>query len=479
MNLSSTIRKSSKFPNFEHEESIFLVKGDGEVAHIVFLLSALHLGVAFIPVNKAWDRSPTLGLPMSTKWIECKGSTISFENHEWSLLDPYFALDTENAINEISFNDGPNNWDRQESLACCFPTSGTTGQPKMIAVTNHQLAKGAVFVSSALDLHRSDVITGMLSLDFDYGLNQVFTTIAIGGTYVCCQLSMASNESLERLQNAQPTVIATMPFLVDTYFSGLKSGSFPTVRLVTSSGGPLIDRHRKEIHRVCPSAKIIPMYGLSEGFRATISTGEIDQMHPDSVGIPIGDTEISIRDPEGRPLPPYGVGEIWQSGGCISWGYWNDPISTRARFVDDSEFPNKRWLKSGDLGFLNKEGYLFVVGRLSFQIKKFGHRVSIDEVESHISEVVGGLVCVAVPIQISNTESDFDAFIEAPAAELTHLIEKIRTTLSSELWPRRLFCIDKVPLNVYGGKPDRQSLIALSKNPSSFNSAKVNPRHES
>lgn len=454
---SPVLRKVLTESSKDKKEVIYLVKGDGEIAHILFLLTALSLQQPFIPFNRAWARSEKIPTNLSGLIIvECEEDKILLNGQKFSILNLIERI--EESIEEIQPKETAN---ELEVLACCFPTSGTTGNPKMIAVSNFQLMKGAILVTRALGINSADIVTGMLSLDFDYGLNQLLGTIVVNASYVCCQLSTATRETIANLKSRKPTVLAVMPFLVDTFFPALSAHRLDTVRLVTSSGGQLIPKHRSVIHSICPNATIIPMYGLSEAFRATISTPQIDARFPDSVGLPIGDTEISIRNQEGQLLPPDTIGEIWQSGGCLSWGYWHDIEATRARFIDDLTFPNKKWLKSGDLGYLNSEGVLFIVGRVSFQIKKYGHRVSIDEVEQIISSTLSGLVCVAVPIEITQTESDFDVFVEAPEERVSMIAREIRHSLSRELWPRKLFCIDSIPLNIYGGKPDRQALLNL------------------
>jgi len=454
------LEESSETHRLTQKETIFLVKGDGEIAHITLLLAALRMRIAFIPINRTWLRSPSLSPEIGpTVRFECEGSVIRSDNLEIDVL----KMQEFSTRSYEPYTDSQRTSRNIEYLACCFPTSGTTGQPKMIAVTNYQLMKGAVFVSQALHITSHDVVAGMLSLDFDYGLNQIFASIAVKSKYICGQLSNSSLEDFEKVRKHEPTVIATMPFLVETYFPAFPKNFFPTVRMVTSSGGPLMGKHRHEIARVCPNAIIIPMYGLSEGFRATISSPEIDDKYPNSVGIPIGDTEITIRNEAGEQVPVNTIGEVWQSGGCLSWGYWNDLKSTRARFVEDPEFPNKKWLKSGDLGYLNDEGVLFIEGRITFQIKKFGLRISIDEIENQISEVTNGLVCVAVPIQTSVTESNFDVFVETSEESKSWIAGRIKSVLSAELWPRKLVCVEKIPLNIYGGKPDRQKLMVMSQ----------------
>ena len=438
------------------EDHVFIVDGDGEVSHIIFILASMMLGTPIVPLNKTMERS---NLEKQTNRyfikVKCSGSEVSLLNSNINV----FYGDINSADSSISPQQYIKNYEVSERLAICFPTSGTTGHPKLIAVSNYQLAKGAVFVNEALGIRRTDKIAGLLSLDFDYGLNQLFCAIFAGASYICSPISSASTESLFRLKKNGPTILALMPFIIEKYLKIAKFIQLDQVRCVTSSGAPLTQRHRDLIRDFCPNATIIPMYGLSEAFRATISSPEIDEQFPGSVGLPIGDTEISIRDELGAEVSVNTVGEVWQSKGCMSWGYWQDVKKTRERFIFDDEFPNRLWLKSGDLGYLNEHGYLFIVGRKSFQIKKYGIRVSIDEVESAISKVLDDLVVVAVPISISETESDFDIFVEATPNYKDELGRKIQINLSREIWPRNIHCIESIPVNISGGKPDRQELL--------------------
>lgn len=457
--LADWLREKGISPNVNDSKKPLLIEGDGEIAHIAVILAAMELGLPFIPLNRAFTRSNLLAVDtFQTTHIQCDKKVVFIEGKVFEIGN-----------NPLSFNDTftmesiYNRFDITiERLACCFPTSGTTGLPKLIAVSNYQLIKGAYFVSEALDLNSEDNLMGMLSLDFDYGLNQILGSIVVGGSYICAQLSTLTRDRLDTVAMLKPTVLALMPFLIDTYFPALNDNDLESVRLVTTSGGPLTSNHREKVSRICPKATIIPMYGLSEGFRATISNPDIDAKYPNSVGVPIGDTEITIRDDEGIKLAAGEVGEVWQSGGCLSWGYWKDIESTHLRFVSDGEFPNKTWLKSGDLGFINHQGVLFIVGRKTFQIKKFGHRVSIDEVEQLVSEALEGLLVVAVPVEISTTESDFDVFVQSSENLATNLAQKISRVLSRELWPRKLICLEQIPINIYGGKPDRHALSALT-----------------
>ena len=187
------ILRNNFFSGKRESSQVFLVEGDGEVSHIVFLLAALELNIPFIPLNKAISRSGHLSKDLShTVRVKCRGLDILVAEKKMTIGD---------SETEILFHEETGMIEGEqvrsiEKLACCFPTSGTTGLPKMIAVSNIQLKKGADFVIDALQINSKDVLMGILSLDFDYGLNQVFCAIVAGASYICFQISTITKEAL-------------------------------------------------------------------------------------------------------------------------------------------------------------------------------------------------------------------------------------------------------------------------------------------
>jgi acyl-coenzyme A synthetase/AMP-(fatty) acid ligase len=441
----------------KQQDRFFVIDGDGELAHIIIILYCILTNIPFIPQNRTLARNPKLIDSLKESFFfHCRGSKIESKG---------FGLDFQitkapNSKTSLSNDDLGISGTQHESLACCFPTSGTTGTPKLIAVSNSQLYRGAKFVAEALKLLEEDRIAGLLSLDFDYGLNQLLVSLYLGSTYISCNLANEQSAFSQILYTERPSVIPLMPFLIERYFAGY-DGEVESARLVTSSGGAITQKHRDIVRRVFSSASLIPMYGLSEGFRATISNVHLDALSPESVGLPIGDTTITIRDDDGQIVTQGDEGEVWQSGGCLTWGYWNDPEATNQRFIPDQHMPNRKWLKTGDIGFVNEHGGLVIVGRKAFQIKKYGIRISIDEIESALTAVLGNLSFVAIPVARTTTESDYDLAYESEADLDAQLLKKIRQSLPVEMWPRLLKRLSRIPLNVYGGKPDRFAISIM------------------
>jgi acyl-coenzyme A synthetase/AMP-(fatty) acid ligase len=432
----------------------YSVNGDGEIGHVTVLLYCLMHRIPFVPNNRTLARNVFLRKKLGECLeIDCRGGQISIL--QLNLI--FNVLNVPDNADEVLLKRPSSRGAGGESLACLFPTSGTTGEPKLIAVSNSQLYRGVVYVSAALELREDDRIAGLLSLDFDYGLNQLLIALYLGATYISCNISNPKNSFQDVLRKQRVTVVPLMPFLIERYFARVKL-EIDTPRLVTSSGGAITDKHREIIKKVFKNAQLIPMYGLSEGFRATISNSLLDSHSPESVGKPIGDTVVTIRDEEGKEVEKGDVGEIWQSGGCLSWGYWKDPIATSERFVPDPDYPNRLWLRSGDLGYFNEHGSLVIVGRKSFQIKKYGIRISIDEIEKAMNSLFPTLTMLAIPIEKSTTESDFDLVYEADENLNDEIMRKVKQFLPVELWPDKARQINKIPMNVYGGKPDRHRL---------------------
>jgi acyl-coenzyme A synthetase/AMP-(fatty) acid ligase len=128
------------------------------------------------------------------------------------------------------------------------------------------------------------------------------------------------------------------------------------------------------------------MYGLTECKRvAYLPPADIDRK-PESVGVPMPNTEVFVVDAEGREVRPGEVGELVIRGTNVMQGYWNDPEDT-ARVYRPGRYPGERLLHSGDLFRRDEEGYLYFVGRNDDMIKTKGERVSPREIEDAICEM--------------------------------------------------------------------------------------------
>jgi acyl-CoA ligase (AMP-forming) (exosortase A-associated) len=292
-----------------------------------------------------------------------------------------------------------------DDLAMIIYTSGSTGLPKGIMLSHQNLLSGASIVSEYLGLTSDDVLISLLPFSFDYGLNQLLTSMLVGGTLVL-QHSLFPADICSTLLREHVTGMAGVPMLWQQLAhprSPFTKTRFPKLRYMTNTGGRMPENITKLFRQSHPDAKIFLMYGLTEAFRsAHLPPDQVDK-RPTSVGKAIPNVELIVINGEGKPCKPGEPGELIHRGANISLGYWKDPETT-ARVFRPNPFVRPDGgrpeivVYSGDTFKTDDEGFLYFIGRRDAMIKSRGMRVSPDEIEEciHGSNLVSHVVAFAV-----------------------------------------------------------------------------------
>ncbi|MBI4271494.1 MAG: AMP-binding protein [Candidatus Rokubacteria bacterium] len=354
-------------------------------------------------------------------------------------------------------------------LALIIYTSGSTGLPKGVMVSHQNLLSGARIVSDYLDLTEQDVVISLLPFSFDYGLNQLLTTLLRGGTLVL-QRSLFPPDICRTLQRENVTGMAGVPTLWQQLTQGhspFPVTTFPRLRYITNSGGRLPEATVRLIRRAHPRVAVHLMYGLTEAFRSTcLPPAEVDR-RPSSIGKAIPDVEILVLDERGRPCGTGEVGELVHRGANVTLGYWRDPDASARVFRPHPFAPGRTGgrevvVYSGDLVTTDAEGYLYFVGRKDQLIKSRGVRVSPDEIEEQIFS--SGLVSQVAAFAVPRDEVDSDivvAVIPRDAAEFREapLRRFCRGAMPDYMQPRVFWRVEELPLTT-SCKVDRPALRA-------------------
>jgi acyl-CoA ligase (AMP-forming) (exosortase A-associated) len=271
--------------------------------------------------------------------------------------------------------------------AAILYTSGSTGLPKGILLSHDNLLAGARIVSEYLNIQEDERIISILPFSFDYGLNQLLTSVCCGATLIL-QRSHFPPDICRTLQAQDITGMAAVPPLwiqLMQDHSPFSKMAFPKLRYITNSGGVFPADLVKRYHTHLPGTRIYLMYGLSEAFRSAYLPPEQIETRPHSMGKAIPETEIYVLNEAGQECAPGEVGELVHRGPTVALGYWQDPTATEAVFrrpplswPADGE---QRVVYSGDLVKTDDEGFLYFVGRRDQLIKTSGYRVSPEEVE--------------------------------------------------------------------------------------------------
>lgn len=250
--------------------------------------------------------------------------------------------------------------------ASLFATSGTTGRAKLV---HHEqrfflalLAIGQAWLASGAPTLKHLAQTG-----FGHVSGQMTNLLMLftGSTLVLGEgLDIPALLELIAKERVSSTLLTPVQLYEALDSPALESADLSSLLLLNIGGGPVFPgRLREAAERLGPVVRLV--YGLSEAAFVTEYRGVTpDPAHPErlaSCGVPFADSRVEIRDEQGAPLPAGETGEVWVTGSLVMSGYWDEPQLTGRTLVDG-------WLRTGDLGFLADDGWLYLVDRLKDMI---------------------------------------------------------------------------------------------------------------
>ncbi len=287
-------------------------------------------------------------------------------------------------------------------------TAGTTGKPKGVELTQRNLLYAAGATTDAAGLISADVVVGVDALFHVFGLGPGLLGTMLGGASLVLMDGPDAAETLDLADRFGATVHYGVPTLFAKELQEIERRGRPprSIRLCLASGAPLKDdlAHRIEDAYGVP---VIIAYSLSE-CASTLAVTRPDDP-PDkrifTVGRPVDGTVVRVTEDDGTDLPPESVGEIRVRGPGVMRGYHRQP--KRTSVVTDPE----GYLRTGDLGMVDEDGYLHLLGRREDVVIRGGFNVHPREVEDCISahpaveesaivgvpdEILGEAVCACV-----------------------------------------------------------------------------------
>lgn len=260
-------------------------------------------------------------------------------------------------------------------LLICY-TSGSTGKPKGVLLSQDALAWNAANSADMHDLRPEDVILTTLPLFHVGGLNiQTTPALAIGATVVL-HPKFEVDATFDAIERDGITLTVLVPAQLDMMMASprWKSADFSRLRAITTGSTIVPERVTAGVHE--RGIPLLPVYGSTETCPiAVYLKAEEAQRYAGSTGRVARYGEVRVADDLAHPLPQGKVGEILVRGPQVMSGYWHAPEATRAAMSEG-------WFKSGDLGFLDAEGCLTVVGRKKDMIISGGENIYPAEIEN-------------------------------------------------------------------------------------------------
>ena len=349
----------------------------------------------------------------------------------------------------------------EDVLLICY-TSGTTGKPKGV-MHNHRVLKQATRVGLALDLKPGGRILGHMPLYHVAGLYMGFVPALTLGACFINMPQWETTRALDLLEQERITAFGGIP----THFVDLVNHPSVTQRDLSSvenawiGGSPVMQATFEKFKTVLGLKQLMSTYGMTEN---TISTSFNRLSDPIEVccqnRAPIlGPSEVKIIDPVTQNEQPRGsVGEIWCRGETVMLGYYKNPEATRATITPEG------WLKTGDLGRFDDEGFLSVTGRLKDMYKTGGTNVYPAEVEQFLVQHPAIAIVAIVGVPDTRLDEVGFAFVQThPGMQMTHaeLRAFCKGKLADYKVPRYLKLLAEIPRTTTG-KVQRSALLELA-----------------
>jgi malonyl-CoA/methylmalonyl-CoA synthetase len=433
------------------------VQVDKSAEAIFLYVACLRMGAVFVPINVAntpnevdyflRDSRPRLAVvrPQDRVLIEPLARQAEVAGIETLGMDGDGSLPR--LAGESSGEIKTPRQHQSGSIAAIIYTSGTTGRAKGAMLTRGNLASNAAVLAEAWRFSGEDVLLHTLPLFHIHGLFVAINTVLASKSSLLLLPKFDAAQALEYISRA--TVYMGVP----THYTrllqqaNLNRTTTATVRLFVSGSAPLLAETHREFQRRTGHV-ILERYGMSETMMNTSNPYDGVRL-PGSVGPPLKGISVRVANTEtgALELAPDVVGALQVKGPNVFAGYWRDEAKTRDEFTADG------WFNTGDLGRIDRDGYVHIVGRAKDLVISGGYNVYPKEVESELDAVEGVQESAVFGVPHPDFGEGVTAVVVAkPGVALSEegIIESVKARLARYKVPKRILLVDELPRNSMG-----------------------------
>lgn len=354
-------------------------------------------------------------------------------------------------------------FDFEEDLALLQYTGGTTGFPKGVMLTHKNLVANAAMCNAWLYKCKpgEETVLGILPFFHVYGMTAVLILSVMQGSKMVLLPKFDPETTLKTIQKQKPTLFPGAPTIYIGLLNhpDLKKYDLSSIDSCISGSAPLPAEVQEQFEEVT-GGKLVEGYGLTESSPVTHANFLWDKKRvKGSIGVPWPETDSVILSMEtGEPLPPGEIGEIAVKGPQVMKGYWNRPEETEQVLRDG-------WLLTGDLGYMDDEGYFYIVDRKKDMIIAGGFNIYPREIEEVLYEhpAVQEVVAAGIPDPYrGETVKVYIVLKDGTAATEDELNEFARKHLAAYKVPRMYEFRKELPKTAVG-KILRRALVDEEK----------------
>jgi amino acid adenylation domain-containing protein len=439
------------------------------------ILGALMASKAYVPLNPRFPLLRCLNMFLTSEAdtiiAEINKSVIvilpdTFEAEDLKIKFPQHIFISGN---ELTFEENINVKTYPESIAYLLFTSGSTGQPKGVPVSNGNVTSYLNYILKKYDFVESDRFSQTFDLTFDLSVHDLFVCW-LSGACLCVPDEDSFFSMSKYIKKKNITVWFSVPShaVLMSKMRLLKNKTFPDLRYSFFCGEPLLSRTAEAWQTTAPNSQIINLYGPTEttiaiSFYEWKKNDKNDELNGIvSIGKIFPTQDFCIINSKCEIVKPGTKGELCLSGSQVIDGYFKDEVNTSKHFIKISKKGNKIWYKTGDIVIEAGNKNIYFTGRTDSEVKISGYRVNLFEVDHTIAKVVDTESVVTIYAgQEKNASNKLFSFIGILANNKINektVLNYCKEHLPWYMIPEKIFFINKLPLNV-NGKINRKRLI--------------------
>lgn len=407
----------------DSDKNLFFAYTDNSIHSISIFWSVMRTNhcIALMPPSMANQMKEEIEKLYQPKWI--------FDNTRDQI--PLYSACEENGLKYFSYTK-KTNYIIDEKIKILLSTSGTTGSPKFVKLSESNILSNANSITEYLPILHTDVTPLNLPIYYSYGLSIITSNALKGGKTICTNENLLSKIFWENLSKYSYTSFAGVPFIYEILDRiGFINKDYPSLRYITQAGGRLQEHLAKKYAHYCSTKGILfyMMYGQTE---ATARMSYLDPKYLPgklgSIGKPIPGGKFIIDK----------TGELCYEGDNIFGGYANG-------IKDLKSYDQIQLLRTGDLAVKDDEDFYFITGRIKRFVKLFGSRINLDEVESLVASRKKQIVkCIGVNDKL------LVLFYNDDSLHIIDIIEFISREMKIHISVIKKYFIQEFPLTANG-----------------------------
>ena len=440
--------------------------------YVVATYAISAVGATFVPIN-SYLKSKELSYIINDADIKCIFCSESLKDtllksiaiHKCNTIirvgDKYNKKDFMKIIDsDISFR--PKNVNLDDNAAI-FYTSGTTGQPKGALLSNKNLLSTYNALATHMKMKRNDRVGLYFPMHLSFSLLPLAIVPLCHGSSIVLTSYTSAENLLKTFSLKRVTILFATPIIFAQLVNvpnSLIIDIFSRFKYVVSGGAPLSNDMAEKIQKKFKKSIFLEAYGLVES-STLVTANPIDKVKIGSVGVPMLNYQVKIVDSYDLELPTRVIGEIIVKGDGVMKTYLNSSIDNPCSVYNS-------WLNTGDLGYLDEDGYLFITGRKQDLIIYNNIHIYPLEIET-IIESFDGVLDSAVVAKKDETYNEIPvAFVvpkEGASININNLTTYLEGFLAQSKIPKEFIIIKELPRNASGKvlKKDLREQINMSQ----------------